>query len=104
MKKPLITFFILFTFADAYAECAATTQSYVSCKPGYYFGGSILNKTCMQCPVIGYDPNQVLNVELFGTSPDYNTGGITSCFAAAGKYKDETGEFEISDPCAYSSN
>ena len=102
MKKLLITFFVLFAFGDAYAECAATTQSYVSCKPGYYLGGNILNKTCVQCPVVA-DSAQNINLEVFGSSPDYNTGGITSCYATPGKYKDETGEFEFSDKCNYSS-
>lgn len=103
MKKTLITFFVLFTFIDAYAECVATTQSYVSCKPGYYLGGTILNKTCVQCPVVA-DSAQIINLEVFGSSPDYNTGGQTSCFAPAVTYKDDTGEFEFTEQCNYSSN
>lgn len=39
---------------------------------------------CVQCHVVA-DSAQNINLEVFGNSPDYNTGGITSYYATPGK-------------------
>lgn len=97
MKKMLLIFVFIFTVADAFAECAATSQSYISCKPGYYMSGK-LEKTCTQCPVVGANAS---GTDVNGTSPDYNTGGITSCYATNGTYNDDAGTFQITSNCNY---
>jgi len=98
MKKLFLIFVFAITAVDATADCVATSQSYVSCKPGYYMGGNVLTKTCTKCPVIGANSS---GTDISGTSPDYNTGNITSCYARSGTYNDDTGTFEISQNCNY---
>lgn len=66
----------------ANAACTATTKTYTACKPGYYLNGG----ACASCP----SP---------GTTPDRNTGTITSCYLPSGTSCSDT-----SGTCSYTSN
>lgn len=59
------------------------------CRAGYYMSGS----DCIRCPII--------DTTTYGNTPDYNTGGIETCYAATGEYTDSTGDFTFSAQCNY---
>ena len=102
MKKILTLLPVIFAMHSAYADCVATSQAYISCKPGYYMGGTILTKKCVQCPAVGTDAS---GNNIYGTSPDYNTGAVATCWAPDGTYNDDSGTYVITnaanDKCTY---
>lgn len=90
MKYFLIVLFTIFTISNARADettCAVLSTTY-SCVAGYY----MLGTSCIRCPAVGW-ATSLGGSYLYGTSPDYNIGDITSCYAAEGTYYDSTGEF-----------
>lgn len=98
MKRFILIGFIGMLVANnAVADCSKTTITYSSCKPGYYYLGSVLSTTggdCFECPDINGTAV---------TSPDKNTEFITSCYAPAGTtYTDTTGTFQFTSDCYYS--
>lgn len=102
MKKLILIIAIITTARIVNADCVATTQTYVSCKPGYYMGGTILTKKCVQCPAVATDAS---GNNIYGTSPDYNTGAVATCWAPDGTYNDDSGTYVITnatnDKCTY---
>ncbi|HIS71272.1 MAG TPA: hypothetical protein IAD02_04800 [Candidatus Enterousia intestinigallinarum] len=82
LKRFFIFFCICAVCNAANAACTATTKTYTACKPGYYLNGG----TCASCP----SP---------GTTPDRNTGTITSCYLPSGTSCSDT-----SGTCSYTSN
>ena len=92
MKKIITALFVMFIVNVAHAACTTTTS--YSCEAGYYLSGS----NCYQCPSSG---------GVYPTTPDKNTGDITSCCFAAGTefdYQDTTGSGVqvIQSKCCYS--
>ena len=99
MKKFILIGFIgMLAANNAFADCVATTRTYSSCKPGYYYSGngrlSTSGGECIKYPTIN---------GVAATSPDKNTGGITSCYAPADKkYTDSVGTYKFENDCNYS--
>ena len=99
IKQSLAVAILVFSTGSANAACTVGASKYIACKPGYYLGGLIFNQSCVQCPAAGKDVN---GNDVFGITPDRNTGGITSCKAPQGTYKNDNGVFEIVGDCSYS--
>ena len=73
-----------------HAACTANGTTYYACKPGYYLASG----NCVRCPSSG---------GVYGTTPDNNTGGITSCYIPSGNSgSDATGSFTYTENCYYS--
>ena len=91
MKKFLFVF-VLCTggiISNTYAACTVSGTSY-SCFSGYYLNGT----SCIRCPMVG--------TTTYGTSPNRNTGGIETCYAAANTtHTDQTGTFTFTSACQY---
>lgn len=95
MKNLLWIFISVFmTSYSAYAECVITSTYYSSCKPGYY----LLANDCVRCPLVGTHES---GTAVYGITVDRNTGGITSCYAPAGPYKNSQGVFQFNGICYY---
>lgn len=83
-----ITFFFFFT-GHALADCVLLGTIYVSCKPGYYLSSD----DCIRCPS---------SDGIYGTTEDYNTGDITSCYIQSGTGGiDDTGSWVYTENCYY---
>ncbi len=88
MKKIIFAFVFMFAGRDAMAACSVSGTTY-SCAAGYYL--SLGN--CLQCPAVG---------TVRGTTPDKNTGDITSCYIPSGTTgSDDTGTFEFTGDSYY---
>lgn len=95
MKKYIFIFTTMAALIaiDAHAACTVSTTTY-SCFAGYYLSGT----TCVRCPAIGKNSS---GTTVYGSTPDKNTGGKTTCYAPAGTYTDDTGTFTFSAQCNY---
>lgn len=93
MKKTALIFIpgALYT-GIAIGDCTNVSNYYSSCKPGYYLSS---NK-CSQCPLATN-----INGSIRGTTPDKNTGDITSCYLPSGTYSDTRGTFSLNGNCYY---
>ena len=97
MSKKIIVIMglVLFGFINrANADCTLIGTVYTACKPGYYL--AVI--TCKACPT-----DEKTGVQT--TSPDRNTGGITTCYAPSGaSSKDDKGTWVYDGNCYYSAN
>lgn len=68
---------------DVNAACVESDKVYTACKAGYYLSDG----NCLPCPLLG---------DVYGTSADKNTVGITACCLPSNTVaEDETGNFTI---------
>lgn len=97
MSKKIIVIMglVLFGFINrANADCTLIGTVYTACKPGYY----LALITCKACPT-----DEKTGVQT--TSPDRNTGGITTCYVPSGASgKDDKGTWVYDGNCYYSGN
>lgn len=85
---------LLALFHTAHAACDIASIAYTSCKPGYY----LQNAACIRCPAGGQYVN---GNDVYGTTPDYNTGGLSSCFLPVGNYINTGGSYALTGNCPY---
>lgn len=90
MKKSIIVIILLGIPITAFGACKETGTVYTARKPGYYLSSG----GCLCCPSSG---------GIYGTTPDKNTGDITSCYLPAGTgNSDTTSKSEYTSNCHYS--
>ena len=92
MKRMFIFVICMVTMARAAtAACVQSGKKYTSCAAGYYLSGGV----CTRCPAIG---------NTYGTTPDNNTGDITSCSIAGNTQwgEDSRGFYTYEGDCHYS--
>ena len=89
MKKLLLVISLCLLVGGARADCVSETV-YVACKPGYY----LYADDCKRCPSSG---------GVYGTTPDQNTGDITSCYIPAGEisWTDDSGTYVCTENSYY---
>ena len=87
LKHLFLPLLVLFSvIGTAKAEVTLGVCTLESCATGYYLDSTV----CTAC----VSP---------GTSADYNTGGITSCYIASGtSFTDTTGTYAYATDCHYS--
>ncbi|HOY46982.1 MAG TPA: hypothetical protein PLZ05_00045 [Alphaproteobacteria bacterium] len=86
LKYLVLSLLSLLFFGYAKAEVTLGVCTLSSCATGYYLDGTV----CTACITPG-------------TSVNYNTGGITSCFIPAGtSFTDTTGTYTYNANCSYS--
>lgn len=93
-KRILIVVPFLMMMSSAHGSCTLTSTIYTSCKTGYYLS----NNDCIRCPQVGTHTSGEV---IYGMTVDYNTGGITSCYAPTGPYVNDTGMFSYDAVCYY---